>query len=79
MIYKLNEFFQNHIINEQHGSPSKKSAITNLLIFYEYPLKVFSNNTYIRAIYTDFAKAFVKVNHELLVIILKQYGISCCL
>ena len=65
----------NHIlINEQHGFRPKRSTITNLCLFKNSILDSFVDKAQIDVIYTDFEKAFDRVNHSLLIYKLKLYG-----
>ncbi|XP_074040340.1 uncharacterized protein [Leptinotarsa decemlineata] len=57
----------NNLINEeQHGFVPKKSTSTNLLSFSHDVLRNLENSTQVDVIYTDFQKAFDKVNHDVL-------------
>lgn len=52
------------------------SITTNLLNFSEYSLKALDTGVQVDVIYTDFAKAFDKVNHLTLLSKLNYYGLS---
>lgn len=54
------------IIPEQHGFVSKRSTLTNLVIFTSFLFHSLDNREQVDCIYTDFSKAFDKVDHELL-------------
>lgn len=55
------------IVNEdQHGFIKGKSTTTNLLIFQAFILDAFATGCQVDVIYTDFSKAFDKVNHSYL-------------
>lgn len=60
----------------QHGFRKGLSAMTNLLQFTTLVNKAFNNSYYTDVIYTDFSKAFDKVNHHLLLIKLDKMGFS---
>jgi hypothetical protein len=62
------------IINEKHGFRPKRSTITNLCIFKQSILDSLVDKAQIDVIYTDFEKAFNRVNHSLLIYKLKLYG-----
>ena len=62
--------------DKQHGFLSKKSTLTNLLATVNMWIKARSNNKNVHVIYTDFAKAFDKVSHMLLLFKLKELGIT---
>jgi hypothetical protein len=66
----------NHvIIDDQHGFRRNKSTITNLLNFRNFISDALSCGSNVDVIYTDFAKAFDKINHQILFSKLKQIGI----
>lgn len=60
----------------QHGFVCNKSTITNLAIFTEYASKAIDNKQQLDAIYTDCAKAFDKVDHNILLFKLIKLGLS---
>lgn len=60
---------------KQHGFVKKKSTLTNLLEYKNYLCRAFAKNTQVDSIYTDFSKAFDKVNHALLYVKLQSMGI----
>ena len=74
----MNDFFltNNLISTEQHGFISNKACITNLLESNDLLTKMTSNGIPIDTVFLDFAKAFDKVSHPLLIYKLKKYGIS---
>jgi hypothetical protein len=55
-----------HISESQHGFVSSSSTITSLVCITDYIANALDNNTQIDVIYTDFSKAFDKLNHILL-------------
>lgn len=60
----------------QHGFTRAKSTATNLTLFInEVSLKLDSRSS-VEVIYTDFSKAFDRVNHQTLLQKLSQHGIS---
>lgn len=61
------------LIEEQHGFVNKKSTVTNLCIFSDYLAREI-NNAQIDTIYTDLAKAFDRVNHNILLEKLKSFS-----
>lgn len=75
---EMNDFFltNNLISTEQHGFMSNKACITNLLESSDLLTKMTSNGIPIDTVFLDFAKAFDKVSHPLLIYKLKKYGIS---
>lgn len=54
------------ILQEQHGFVQQRSTYTNLLIFVGYVFENMDSRLQTDAVYTDFQKAFDKVDHELL-------------
>jgi Reverse transcriptase (RNA-dependent DNA polymerase) len=65
----------NVIIDDQHGFRRNRSTTTNLLIFHNFVSDALSAGSSVDVIYTDFAKAFDKVNHQILFKKLKEIGI----
>lgn len=63
-----------YICPSQHGFLPKHSISTNLLIYQNYLLQSYENNVQVDSIYTDFQKAFDKVNHTILLFKLKSFG-----
>lgn len=64
------------IADEQHGFMTKKSTVTNLLSFNQFTTEIIDNNSQVDVIFTDFAKAFDKVNHDILLKKLDSFGLS---
>jgi len=62
------------LIDEQHGFRSGRSITTCNAIFSGYVLDTFRIHSQVNVIYTDFAKAFDRVNHSALVMIIKSVG-----
>ena len=60
----------------QHGFRSGRSTSTNLTIFVDSVLKIMSSHGQADAIYTDFSKAFDRVNHKLLIQKLRLMGLG---
>lgn len=73
---KLITYLMDSIISQQHGFLKKRSTITNLVSFEQYILKGFYDGLQTDAVYTEFSKAFDKVNHERLLQKLKTLGVS---
>lgn len=60
---------------QQHGFVKGKSIVSNLLEYKNYLCSAFAMRGQVDSIYTDFRKAFDKVNHSLLCQKLSWYGI----
>jgi len=54
------------LIDEQYGFRPWRSAATNLTIFSNFVLDAFYNKSQVDVIFTDFAKAFDRVDHNFL-------------
>lgn len=72
--YKLFAIVKNSISTRQHGFYSGRSTTTNLAIFSNYCINAVENGLQTDVLYTDFVKAFDKVNHRLLIYKLKMLG-----
>ena len=66
---------ENNLLNsKQHGFRSGKSCLTQLLHHFDDIIESLSNGDDMDAIYLDYAKAFDKVDHKLLLSKLQLYG-----
>lgn len=63
------------LINQQHGFTTKRSTETNLSELTYYIAEAMESNAQVDVVYTDYSKAFDKINHELLLYKLKTIGI----
>ena len=72
---KISHQLYSHIIPQQHGGVPGLSTTTNLLVLTEYIHKSCNEKIRTQVVYLDMVKAFDKVNHELLIHKLSQYGI----
>ena len=68
---ELNDF----ICSKQHGFRSGRSCLTQLLHHFDDVLESLTNNADFDSIYLNYAKAFDKVDHKLLLKKLHLYGI----
>ena len=62
------------LCDNQHGFRAGRSCLTQLLHHFDDILETLGNDTDSHAIYLDFAKAFDKVDHKLLLKKLEIYG-----
>ncbi|KAJ0169577.1 hypothetical protein K1T71_013710 [Dendrolimus kikuchii] len=61
--------------DRQHGFLKKRSTITNLACFTDYVLKNMEGGGQVDVIYTDFEKAFDRVDHNILIDKLNKLGV----
>ena len=66
----------NLICGKQHGFRSGRSCLTQLLHHFDDVLESLTNNADFDSIYLDYAKAFDKVDHKLLIKKLHLYGFN---
>jgi exonuclease III len=71
----LYNFFKPVISEKQHGFVKGRSTVTNLLVYKNYLCKTFSTGGQVDSGYTDFSKAFDRVNHGILCDKLALHGI----
>ena len=71
---KLYSVIKNHISISQHGFFSGRSTSTNLACFSEKCFNALEKHSQMDVVYTDFVKAFSRVNHQILIKKLKAYG-----
>lgn len=71
---QITETFKQVIPQNQHGFMKGRSTTTNLLIYKEYILNSMEEGHQVDAIYTDFQKAFDRVQHTVLVKKLEAIG-----
>lgn len=68
-------FVKSDIINEQHGFVPSRGVETNLLSFTQNISNSMDDRVQTDAVYTDFSKAFDKINHRILIKRLTDVGI----
>lgn len=61
---------------EQHGFMKHRSTVTNLDVFTDYVLRSMDDRCQVDVIYTDFEKAFDRVDHVILLQKLSDLGIN---
>ena len=66
----------NLLSNKQHGFRKGRSCLTQLLKHYDKILNNYLNNAETDVIYLDYAKAFDKVDHQVILKKLHYYGIG---
>lgn len=64
-----------YISDEQSGFMAKRSTNTNLMLFVSDIIEKVDQGLQVDAVYTDFSKAFDKVNHNILLEKLHLYGV----
>ena len=64
------------ISDNQHGFMEQRSTVTNLVVYHTYLLNALENKMQVDAIYTDFSKAFDRVNHKILLLKLTKLGFN---
>jgi hypothetical protein len=64
------------ITERQHGFISGRSTNTNLACFTQFIAEALDKNVQVHCIYTEFSKAFDKINHNVLLNKLDAYGFS---
>lgn len=67
---------QRVICEEQHGFVKNRSTTTNLVCLTQYLCEAIDANEQVDVIYTDFSKAFDKIDHSVTLHKLKQIGFS---
>lgn len=73
---RLTWHLKQNITDYQHGFTKSRSTVSNLVCYTSDLIKSLDNRIPVDSIYTDFSKAFDKVDHSLLIHKLSQYGIS---
>lgn len=72
---RLRSTLDKYICDEQHGFMTGRSTTTNLLLFKNFVLNAIEQGKQVDVIYTDFVKAFDRVNIEILIDKLSVFGI----
>ncbi|BES95313.1 WD repeat domain 59 [Nesidiocoris tenuis] len=74
MVKLMTPALRNQLPLEQHGFVAGRSCASNLLTFQEFVLDAFSEGLQVDCIYTDFSKAFDRVDHRVLIEKLSSFG-----
>ena len=73
----MRHFEENNLLaDSQHGFRPGRSCLSQLLDYYTHLLDASTDSCPIDAIYLDYAKAFDKVNHEVIISKLQHLGVS---
>ena len=76
----LHKYIFNHcrsvLVDQQHGFRPGRSTVTNLLTFSNFVSRSLDSGVAVDVVYTDFEKAFDKVDHNLLVRKLAKFGLA---
>lgn len=72
---KLLYVLKPHLIVEQHGFLPGRSVETNLITYTNFIHNAFNGSNQVDAIYTDFSKAFDRIDHNILMRKLSQFEI----
>lgn len=75
----LNDHFLNYISSQQHGFTKGRSVNTNLVEFVNTASNTLARHAQLDVVYTDFSKAFDKINHVRLFLKLSQIGVHSSL
>nr|BAK26811.1 putative reverse transcriptase [Culex quinquefasciatus] len=73
---KIFQQVKNRITCKQNGFFKGRSTSTNLLEFVNFTLNAMHNRNFVEAIYTDFSKAFDRIDIPLLIFKLQKIGIQ---
>lgn len=78
LLYFITFFFhiKSTISSHQHGFFKGRSTVTNLCSFTQYINDTFEKRSQVDTVYTDFSKAFDKVNHAILLEKMNGMGFS---
>lgn len=67
-VYDLIKSTTDHIVSEcQHGFVGKRSTVTNMMVFVPFVSQSLTERYQVDAIYIDFAKAFDRLSHDIIV------------
>lgn len=72
----LSDALRHNIVADQHGFCPGRSTETNLLVYTDYIYNAIERGAQVDAVYTDFSKAFDRVNRLKLLQRLRGYGVK---
>lgn len=61
--------------DEKHGFVKGRSTVTNLVLYSSFLVNGIEGGGQVDSIYTDFSRAFDRVNHHLLLLKLERHGL----
>ena len=67
IVNKISPLINNVLNTEQHGFCAGRSTLSNLLCYESFLSSALENRSQVDSVYTDFSKAFDKVNHKILI------------
>lgn len=67
---------RNLISQSQHGFMRHRSTVTNLAVLSQYVSNIVDNRGQVDVVYTDFSKAFDRIDHSILIEKLGQFGFN---
>nr|CAI5854974.1 unnamed protein product [Callosobruchus analis] len=73
---RLYPSLKSQISDHQHGFVSNRSTLTNLVILTQYISEALDDNCQVDVIYTDFSKAFDRIDHGVLLNKLGNFGLA---
>ena len=71
---QLSFYVTSQIVDQQHGFTSGKSTVTNLCMVAQYISENIDSNIQVDVVYTDFSKAFDRLDHGILLSKLPSFG-----
>jgi len=76
IVHKIGPVLDPLLNEEQHGFRTGRSTTTNLAVFTSFVLCSMEKGLAVDTVYTDFSKAFDRVNHTILIRKLMNFGIT---
>lgn len=73
---RMYNFFSDQLVDCQHGFVAGRSTVTNLLCVSQYIANSLDRRLQCDVIYTDFSKAFDRLDHGILLTKLRKIGLS---